>query len=414
MSAPHIRLLKAVLYLLALGGGAGVAELTARGVPQRASETPDDTGLRAQGAAVTAQPAPPDAAGARRAAGEEPRAGARAATDLESDRAPEPVIAAAAVQPADLELAAEPSLAAIVPEVEPADFERPAEPMLAALTAELSDAERATGGAYKDGMIVTGSTPHRLILFTFDDGPDPKTTPLLLDRLDEAGIKAVFFLVARRMVGATPIERRQIAVAREIVRRGHLVAGHTLDHLQLPLLDDDAVNHQLVASEDIFARVFGSRPFLLRPPFGAHSQRIDQLLAARGYTTVLWNLGTGDFQVRTAEDVYRTWLKVFERREREFGDRGGIILLHDTHAWSVDAFQMIVSHLLSRNCELLERGEELFDFVDDLAFFYVPRGDAPAEAEAPRIEIAPEVLAERQRMLRETTARRCKSLAVAY
>jgi peptidoglycan/xylan/chitin deacetylase (PgdA/CDA1 family) len=278
----------------------------------------------------------------------------------------------------------------------------------------LSPAERATGGAYRDGMIITGSTPHRLILFTFDDGPDPATTPLLLDRLDAAGIKAVFFLVGNRIAGTTPIERRQAVIAREIVRRGHLVGGHTLDHVQLPLLDDAKALEQLTRSDEIFQQVFGSRARLFRPPFGAHSQRIDQYLAARGYTTVLWNLGTGDFQVRTAEEVYRTWLKVFERREREYGDRGGIILLHDTHPWSVDAFQMIVSHLMARNCELLDSGEELFDIVDDLDFFHVPRGDAAPEVEAPAVRVADALLAERQARLRESTARRCKALAAAF
>ena len=280
--------------------------------------------------------------------------------------------------------------------------------------AGLSQAERATGGAYRDGMIITGTTPHRLILFTFDDGPDPATTPLLLDRLDDVGIKAVFFLVASRIAGATPIERHQATIARDIARRGHIVGGHTIDHVQMPLLDDAAALAQLSGTDEIFQRVFGSRPWLFRPPFGAHSQRIDQHLAARRYTTVLWNLGAGDFQVRTAEEVYRTWLKVLERREREFGDRGGIVLLHDTYPWSVDAFQMIVSHLMARNCELLDGDEELYDIVDDLDFFYVPRGDALAEAEAPAVRVSDALIAERQRRLRETTARRCKSLAAAY
>src|SRR5262249_42016172 len=160
-----------------------------------------------------------------------------------------------------------------------------------------------------------------------------------------------------RIAGTNPMERRQAAIAREIVRRGHTVGGHTVDHVQLPLLDDDAALRQLTRAEEIFQQVFGARPYLFRPPFGAHSQRIDQKLAARGYTSVLWNLGAGDFQVRTADDVYDTWLKVFERREREFGDRGGIVLLHDTHPWSVDAFERIVSYLMRRNCELLEQGE---------------------------------------------------------
>jgi peptidoglycan-N-acetylglucosamine deacetylase len=270
------------------------------------------------------------------------------------------------------------------------------------------------GERFGDGLIITGATPHRLILFTFDDGPDPRTTPLLLDRLDEAGIKAIFFLVASRMAGATPMERHQAAIAREIARRGHLIGGHTLDHVQLPLLDDEKVEHQLDESERIFQQALGGVPRLFRPPFGAHSQRVDQHLVAHRYTPVLWNLGAGDFQVRTTDEVFDTWLKVLERREREHGDRGGIVLLHDTYAWSVDAFERIYAYLQTQNCTLLERGEELYDVVDDLTFFHVPRADADEQAEAPPARPPAELLAARQAALRERTARRCKSLASAF
>src|SRR5690606_41552049 len=63
----------------------------------------------------------------------------------------------------------------------------------------------------------------------------------------------------------------------------------------------------------IFERVLGERTWIMRPPGGARSARIDGLLAERGYTQMLWNLGTGDFQVRSADDVMRIWLRVLER-----------------------------------------------------------------------------------------------------
>jgi peptidoglycan/xylan/chitin deacetylase (PgdA/CDA1 family) len=270
------------------------------------------------------------------------------------------------------------------------------------------------GEELRDGAIITGATPHRLVLFTFDDGPDRRTTPLLLDRLDEAGIRAVFFLVASRFAGATPVERQDAAVAREITRRGHLVGNHTLTHAQLPLLDEAAALHEIISAEAIFEDVLGGRPWLFRPPFGAHSQRIDSLLAERGYTTLLWNLGSGDFQVRSAQDVFDTWLKVFERRELEHGDRGGIILLHDTYAWSVDAFERIVSYLRARNCALLASGEELYDFVDDPTLFFVAREGQPADTLAPPLRLSPEVLEARQAPLRETESLRCRSLATGH
>jgi hypothetical protein len=122
---------------------------------------------------------------------------------------------------------------------------------------------------------------------------------------------------------------------------------------------------------------------------------------------MLWNLGAGDFQVDDATQVLELFRKVFERRERENGDRGGIVLLHDTYAWSVDAFELILADLQARNCELLAQGEELFDVVDDPALFFQARGEAnpSVEAEAPTVE--PAWLAARQARLRTRTATLC-------
>jgi len=288
----------------------------------------------------------------------------------------------------------------------------PLEPMPSAAELNTADVPCDTLGAnVARGLTITGATPHRLILFTFDDGPDRSTTPKLLDRLDAAGVRAVFFLSGSRILGENKQQRDQQEVARDAVRRGHIVASHTINHVALPTLDSEEVIAQVEGNEEIFERVFGARPWLFRPPFGVHTDRTDGLLQDRGYTIMLWNLGTGDFQVRTAEEVHTTWRRVFERREREDGQRGGIVLMHDTHAWSVEAFTLIYDDLMARNCDLYDAGEELFDVVDDPSLFFVARGEALAGEEAPPAVLAPEVLAARQARLRDATQLRCSALA---
>jgi peptidoglycan/xylan/chitin deacetylase (PgdA/CDA1 family) len=266
------------------------------------------------------------------------------------------------------------------------------------------------GESMRDGRVMRGATPHKLILFTFDDGPDRNTTPILLDRLDAAGVRAVFFLTGDNLRGENVAERKNQEIARETVRRGHLVASHGMHHRQLPLLSDYQALLEVGQTELMFKRVLGARPWLIRPPGGARSARIDRLLSERGYTTVLWNLGAGDFQVRTAADVHKTWQAVFERR-RNHGENGGIVLLHDTYAWSVDAFQLIVQDLLDQNCKLLAKNEELYDFVDDPAIFFQARNGADASLEAEPVVLAPAVLEARQARIREETAQRCQALA---
>lgn len=278
-------------------------------------------------------------------------------------------------------------------------------------TVELGPPLRPFAEPLADGAVIDGRTPHRLILFTFDDGPDIRNTPRLLDMLDEYRIKAVFFLTASRLRGHTPWQEEHRELAQEIVRRGHIVGNHTIDHEQLPLLETQAVLEQVDGADAVFRELLGGRTWLVRPPGGSRSPRVDGLLADRGYTQVLWNLGTGDFQVRDSAEVLRIFRRVLARREREHGDRGGIVLLHDTHEWSVDAFPMIITYLREQNCALLAEDAELYDIVDDPTFFFAAREEGGPGVIAPPAAPSPTVLEERQRALRRVTQQRCERLA---
>lgn len=258
------------------------------------------------------------------------------------------------------------------------------------------------------GLVVTGRTPHRLVLFTFDDGPDNRYTRRLLDALDRAEIRATFFLTAGRIAGSTPWARDNAEIAREIARRGHVIGSHGRDHVALTRVSGEALDTQVDGADDAIFEVLGIRPRLFRPPGGARSPRTDGYLAARGYTTMLWNLGTGDPQVETPEAVLETFRRVLAWREREDGSRGGVVLMHDIHRWSLEAFPRIVALLDARNCELYERGEELYDFVEDPSLFVVarPEGASPSD-EAPPLILPDDVLAERQARARARAEARC-------
>ena len=257
----------------------------------------------------------------------------------------------------------------------------------------------ATGLRFPSGLTIRGGTRHRTILFTFDDGPSRRTTPRLLDMLDELGIKAVFFVKSESFGDGNPWEREHAEIVREIVRRGHTIGNHTETHRQLPLLRNAEIEAELAVSERKIERAIGSKPRFIRPPGGALSERVEQLLGENGYTSVMWALYGGDLEVSTADDVVRTFFRVLERRERETGDRGGIVLMHDTKAHSLDAVPRLVDALQKRNCRLLADGEELYDIVDDIGYF-IP-GHEPDQT-----------LEERQVDLRELARHECHTVAL--
>jgi peptidoglycan-N-acetylglucosamine deacetylase len=260
---------------------------------------------------------------------------------------------------------------------------------------------------FTDGKIMTGETRRRMILFTFDDGPDENNTPMLLDQLDQYGIKAVFFLTANRMAERTPWGRRHRELAKDIVRRGHTIGNHTMHHPRLGKASVARLTEEIEGTAHFIEQVTGVHPVLFRPPGGIRSERLDAFVKDRGYTMVLWNIGAGDFQVETASLVEKTLFRVFERRKKNDGHEGGIVLLHDTYRHTVEAFPRIVERILEENCRLLEDGEELYDFVEDPRYFFTPRDGAGPEAEAAPGEMPPAVLAERQARLRAETRARC-------
>jgi peptidoglycan/xylan/chitin deacetylase (PgdA/CDA1 family) len=179
-----------------------------------------------------------------------------------------------------------------------------------------------------------------------------------------------------------------------------MIGNHTETHRQLPLLNNAEIEAELGRSGRKIAWAAGAYPRLIRPPGGALSKRVEQLLAENGYTSVMWAVYPADLEERTPEGVARMFFHVLRRRELDTGERGGIVLMHDTKPHSVAALPRIVDALQRRNCALLERGEELYDIVDDVGYFIA---DYPTD----------ETLEERQEALREETARACAALAVA-
>jgi peptidoglycan/xylan/chitin deacetylase (PgdA/CDA1 family) len=252
------------------------------------------------------------------------------------------------------------------------------------------------------GRIVSGTTAHRTLHFTFDDGPSRRHTERLLDLLDEHHVRATFFLVARQLEHEE--ERR---IARQIAARGHAIGLHSYEHERIDRMEPAALEADLDRSEALFVETFGARPFLFRPPYGHHSDTTDAIVSARGYTQVLWNLHGGDVTGHTPEAVLATFRAMLDRGERDPRGGGGVVLLHDTHPWTVEAFPLLMAELDARNCAALADGEELWDVAPDLSPWHQDLGRASAARSARRMRLSEETWAARQAELRAAAAARC-------
>ncbi|MEU5592919.1 polysaccharide deacetylase family protein [Streptomyces sp. NPDC020298] len=154
------------------------------------------------------------------------------------------------------------------------------------------------------------------VALTFDDGPDPRSTPAFLDALDELSVRATFFVVGEQVLS----HRR---LSHDIVRRGHELAVHGWTH-DRPWRPAPAREvRRLARAAHAVAQVSGVAPTWYRPPYGILTG--DRLLAARrtGLRPVLWTAWGRDWTAcATAESVAATVLADLRG--------GGTVLLHDT------------------------------------------------------------------------------------
>ena len=172
----------------------------------------------------------------------------------------------------------------------------------------------AVANRLADLASVTGPTGPRTVALTFDDGPNPASTPQILDILDRFGVKATFFVVGRNVAQYPDL-------AREIVRRGHSIANHTWDHANLTRVSGPQIDAQIQRTDDVIVRTTGRRPTCVRPPYGALNRTVANRIAASDHLPVLWTVDPTDWKRPGAGAIVDRILRASRP--------DGIVLMHD-------------------------------------------------------------------------------------
>jgi peptidoglycan/xylan/chitin deacetylase (PgdA/CDA1 family) len=170
------------------------------------------------------------------------------------------------------------------------------------------------------GSVVSLRTGEGIIVLTYDDGPDPGSTPQVLDALRRHGLTATFFVLVERAAKHPELLRR-------VVDDGHQVGLHGLDHQRLTSMSRQRAHEHVATGKRELESLLGQRVHYFRPPYGAQS--VHTLNSARrlALTTVLWSASAWDW--RSVSQRERVEGALLECRP------GAILLAHDAFGSSV-------------------------------------------------------------------------------
>lgn len=152
------------------------------------------------------------------------------------------------------------------------------------------------------------------ILLTFDDGPHPQHTPLVLDVLRKYNHKAVFFCIASEAEKYPELIHR-------IVAEGHTIGSHTYQHSPRTIFySKKRYLEELRHADEVFAKI-GVKIEYFRPPLGVVNGTIGWACRAMGYKAMGWSVRSFDTRDESRD-------RVFQRVKRQLKG-GSIVLLHD-------------------------------------------------------------------------------------
>jgi len=183
------------------------------------------------------------------------------------------------------------------------------------------------------------------VALTFDDGPDPRWTPLVLDQLARHHATATFFLVGRNAEAHTDLVAAELAHHDEI-------GDHTWSHADLSRLSIGEIDAEIKNGSTAIQAAGAPKPYLFRPPKGRSNHAVAVIADAQGYTTVLWDQSFERY-VNHGADAASAVAEILDRIRP-----GSIILAHDggipDRSRTMSALPLLLDGLTARGYDIVD------------------------------------------------------------
>ena len=178
----------------------------------------------------------------------------------------------------------------------------------------------------------------KMIAFTLDDGPHKTNTLRVVEMFEKYNGRATFFQLGKN-VQAYP------DIVKTVYEHGFEIANHSWDHPDLRKLDTNAVNKQIVDTQNAIFSITGDEPSLIRPPFGAYNDNVKTVVKNNGMQIALWTVDTLDWKLKDAN-------KIKDAIVNNAYD-GAVVLIHDIHNFTVDGLEMALAELANKGYQFV-------------------------------------------------------------
>ncbi|WP_155054617.1 polysaccharide deacetylase family protein [Streptomyces blattellae] len=206
----------------------------------------------------------------------------------------------------------------------------------------------------RSGRSTSLSVPDDSVVLTFDDGPDPKWTPKVLDTLKKYNAHAVFFITGT-------MASRYPDLVRRMVDEGHEIGLHTFNHPDLSYQSKERIDWELSQNQLALAGSVGIRTSLFRPPYSSKAANMDnnswpvtEYIGSRGYITIVNDTDSEDWRKPGVDEIIRN--------STPKSGEGAIVLMHDSGGdrhQTVQALDQLIPQLQGEGYEFQNLTEAL-------------------------------------------------------
>jgi peptidoglycan-N-acetylglucosamine deacetylase len=184
-----------------------------------------------------------------------------------------------------------------------------------------------------------GSRKGKAVSLSFDDGPDPVLSPVILDVLKKHKVPAGFFLIGKKIVGNEALVKR-------IHEEGHIIGNHSFSHSNLwDFMSSEKMAADIEKTVSAIRDVTGKSARYFRPPYGVINPMVNKAVKKTGMFIVTWRFRSFDTTASSSDVLLKKTLKKVQA--------GDILLFHDSCKLTAEILEKLIVSLHERGLEFV-------------------------------------------------------------